>query len=98
MTFFLLLCLNCLKVSQTEPSAHRRSQGGKNIVVLCFERRLSKQNSVIRLKSSILAPQKIPPPFLGWLRHCLGPAGGHEQRLSLGSCALILHNPSVTMY
>jgi len=37
----------------------------KNIVILCFERRFSKQNSVIRLKSNILAP----PKFLGWLRH-----------------------------
>jgi len=41
----------------------------ENIVVLCFERRCSKQNTVIRLKSSILAP---PPKFLGWLRHCYG--------------------------
>jgi len=48
------------------PPAHRRSQGGKgamvppkffeNIVILCVERRFSEQNSVIRLKSSILAP------------------------------------------
>jgi len=55
---------------------HRRSQGGKrpcpstkfleNIFIFCFEKRFSKQNSVIRLKSNILAPQK----FLGWLRHC----------------------------
>jgi len=37
----------------------------ENIVILCFEKRFSKQNSVIRLKSSILAP----PKFLGWLRH-----------------------------
>jgi len=28
----------------------------ENIVILCFERRFSKQNSVIRLKQSILAP------------------------------------------
>jgi len=28
-----------------------------NIVILCFERRFSKQNSVIRLKWSILVPQ-----------------------------------------
>jgi len=28
----------------------------ENIVILCFERRFSKQNSVIRLKSNILAP------------------------------------------
>ena len=46
-----------------------RSQGGgkgaypqtflEKIVISCFERRFSKQNSVIRLKSNILAPQKI---------------------------------------
>ena len=54
---------------------HRRSQGPnepcppkflENIVILCFERRFSIQNSVIRLKSNILAP----PKFFGWLRHC----------------------------
>jgi len=28
----------------------------ENIVISCFERRFSKQNSVIRLKSNILAP------------------------------------------
>jgi len=35
--------------------------------------RFSKQNSVIRLKSSISAPPTFlaPPKFLGWLRHCL---------------------------
>jgi len=44
-------------------SVHRRSQGvGKGaippqIVILCCERHFSKQNSVIRLKSNILAPQ-----------------------------------------
>jgi len=38
----------------------------ENIAFLCFERRFSKQNSVIRLKSNILAL----PKFLGWLRHC----------------------------
>jgi len=53
---------------------HRRSQGGKkgpwtpkfleHIIILCFKRRFSKQNSVIRLKSNILAPK-----FLGWPRH-----------------------------
>jgi len=32
---------------------------------MCFERRVSKQNSVIRLKSNIWPP----PKFLGWLRH-----------------------------
>jgi len=33
---------------------------------LCFERRVSKQNSVNHLKSNILPPSKV----LGWLRHC----------------------------
>jgi len=32
----------------------------ENIAILCFERRFSKQNSVIRLKSNILPP---PPIF-----------------------------------
>jgi len=48
---------------------HRRRQRGRkgpylpkfleNIVILCFERRFSKQNSVIRLKSNISPPPKI---------------------------------------
>ena len=52
---------------------HRRSQGDQrghgppkifeNIVILCFERRFSKQNSVIRLKSNILVPPNSPPNF-----------------------------------
>ena len=45
----------------------------ENIVILCFERHLSKQNSVIRLISNILAPQNFlsSPKFLSWLRHCM---------------------------
>jgi len=35
----------------------------ENIVILCFERRFSKQNSVIRLKSNILVPPNSPPNF-----------------------------------
>jgi len=31
----------------------------ENMVILCFERRFSKQNSVIHLKSSILPPLQI---------------------------------------
>jgi len=31
----------------------------ENIVILCFEMRFSKQNSVIRLKSNILTPQNF---------------------------------------
>ena len=38
----------------------------ENIVILCYERRFSKQNSVVRLKSNILPPKK----FVGWLSHC----------------------------
>jgi len=50
------------KISEGGPK-HRRSQGGQsshppkfleNIVFLCYERRFSKQNSVIRLKLNIL--------------------------------------------
>ena len=45
----------------------------ENIVILCFERRFSRQTSVVRLKSNILAPPNFlaPPKFLGWLRHWL---------------------------
>jgi len=56
---------------------HRSSQGGAKgamarpnvwkTVILCFGRRFSKQNSVVRLKSNISAPSK----FLGWLLHWL---------------------------
>jgi len=59
---------------------HRRSQGGakepcllkifRKYSHLCFERRFSKQNSVIRLKSNILNPPKfLTTKFLAWLRH-----------------------------
>ena len=36
----------------------------EHVVILCFEGRFSKQNSVIRLKSKILAPPKnfLAPP------------------------------------
>ena len=60
---------------------HRRSQGGQrghgppkfleNIVIFCFERCLSKQNNVIRLKSNILLPTQISgmaTPLLATLR------------------------------
>jgi len=49
---------------------HKRSQGGvkgsmppkclEHIVILCFERRFSKQNSVIRLKLNILVYYTLP--------------------------------------
>jgi len=54
------------KISEGWGAKHRRSQGGGkgampppkflvNIVILCFERPFSKQNSVIRQKLNILA-------------------------------------------
>jgi len=60
---------------------HRCSQGGQkdygtprffeNIVILCFEKRFSKQNSVNRLKSYILPTPQIfglaTPLYGGWL-------------------------------
>ena len=59
----------------SKPIRHRRSQGGLeghaplppnfwNIVILYFERRCPKQNTVFRLKSNILGPQKIFSPLL----------------------------------
>jgi len=57
--------------SQHITSWHRRSQGAaegpyppkflENIVILFFERRFSKQNSVIHLQSNILAPPNFWP-------------------------------------
>jgi len=43
----------------------------EHIVILCFERQYTKQNSVIRLKSNILAPQIFlgHSKILGWLRY-----------------------------
>jgi len=38
------------------PKGSRPSKFLENIVILCFERLFSMQNSVIRLKSNILAP------------------------------------------
>jgi len=72
-----------MAICEDATKGHRRSQGVakramaplkfvENIVILFLERRFSKQNSVIRRKSNILAPLKIfrPSKFLGWLRHC----------------------------
>jgi len=39
----------------------------ENIVIFCFEKRFSKQNSAIRIKSNILPPNFFAPPkLLGW--------------------------------
>ena len=67
------------EVSFVDVRRHKRSQGGErghdtpkfleNIVILCIERRFSKQNSVIRLKSNTLAPQifGLATPLFGGL-------------------------------
>jgi len=75
-------CIEAKSSMILSKAVHRLSQGGgqrghgppkclENMVILCFERRFPKQNSVIHLKSSILAQKKIfgPLKFLGWLRH-----------------------------
>jgi len=45
----------------------------KHIVILFFQRRCPKQNSVICIKSSIFAPAIFlaPPKFLDWLLYCI---------------------------
>jgi len=49
------------KRSNSHCNGNRRDkQGTENIVILCFDRRFTKQNSVIRLKSYI-----PPPKFFG---------------------------------
>ena len=67
----------CNGADISELQAQAYPEGGKgamspqkfleHIVILCFDRRFSKQNSVFCLKSDILAP----PKFLDWLCHWL---------------------------
>jgi len=74
----------CLLLVSRLCCIHRRSQSGvkgaiplqllEHLVISCFERRFSKQNSVIRQKSNILASPNFPPQkkkLGGWLRHWL---------------------------
>jgi len=65
LSWIILLSANCCLPQ------HRRSRRGQrghapnvleDIVILCFERRFSKQNSIIHLKSSILARPKFFGP------------------------------------
>jgi len=45
----------------------------ENIIILCFERRFSKQNSVIRLKPNILPTQNfLPPQKIFWAGYVTG--------------------------
>jgi len=60
---------------------------------LCFERRVSKQNSVNRLKSKILPHSNV----LGWLRHCfyqLNPTTHQNLLWQMRAIQLILFAPS----
>jgi len=52
----------------------------ENVVILCFERRFSKQNSVIRLKSYILPPPKF------WA----GYATGHQVQCNVPTLEALL--------
>ena len=75
------------------PTLYRRSQGGlrghgtpkflEHMAILCFERRFSKQNSVIRLNSFIFPPPKFfgLPNFFVWLRHCHSKVAKQHRRL-----------------
>ena len=46
-------------------------------MILCFERRFTKQNSVIRLKSKTLTPQIFCPPPNFWAGYAAAPAAYH---------------------
>jgi len=52
----------------------------EHIVILYFERRFSKQNSVIRLKSDILAPPNSPPN--SWAGYAAVFNGRYKDRVS----------------
>jgi len=61
-------------ICSSPTQAHRRSQGGhgaippqflKYLVILCFERRCPKQNTVASLKSNIRHPNFWPPKNFG---------------------------------
>jgi len=62
------MCCNAELRNPHGMPGHRRSQGGKGVmppkfleyfVILCFESRCPKQNTVARLKSNDLAPPTI---------------------------------------
>jgi len=57
-------------VAREGPGSHGAPKSSEYLVILCFERRYPKQNTVARLKSK--SPPKIfwPPKILGCLRHC----------------------------
>jgi len=63
----------CHRCSQGDQRAHS-PQVLEHIVILCFERRFSKQNSVIRLKTNILPSPKFPslPPNY-WVGYATAP-------------------------
>jgi len=78
---------------------HRRSQGCKgaippkfleNVVILCFESRFSKQNSVILLKSNILPPPIFFPPQISGLATQLTLPGLDQCWLSVLLCSSVV--------
>jgi len=64
----------CIGIDRGEPKGPFPPNFLENIVILCFERRFSEQNSVIRLKSSILDSPRIfwPPPNF-WAGYATAP-------------------------
>jgi len=65
-----------LRAPQTQPGGDQRGHGTpkflENIVILCIERRFPKQNSVIGLKSNILASLHFLPPPNFWAGYATG--------------------------
>jgi len=55
-----------MRVAKGGQRGHGPPKVLENIVILCFESRVSKQNIVIRLKSNIMAPKTILPPRNFW--------------------------------
>ena len=81
-------------------SRHRRSQWGRkglwppklleNIVILCFERRFSKQNSDICLKSNIFPPKRPPQNF--WAGYATTPLSLCPVQHLLGDDKLLIEH------
>jgi len=59
-----LVSCKCIGVARGGQKGHGPPKFLENIVILCFERRFSKQNRVIRIIWNILAPQ-FPPKIFG---------------------------------
>jgi len=60
------VCVRLIGAAKGRPKCSWPPKFLENIVILCFERRFSKENSVIRLRSNIL----LPPNF--WASYATG--------------------------